>query len=219
MFCRNQKALHLWLAAAVACVAFAAVWPSFAQAAEKAEQGEAAKDAEKDGEPAASEQPAKAEEPADAPPAPQADPPAEQTTDAPPAAQPDPPAEQKTDTPPAERNGEPNAGVRNPFEVGAKLLREVKASKAEAAKQPAPAPKPQQQLPMIKMTGVMIVGENKMAIADVEQYGTITMLKGEKFALQLKNRPEPFKFTVSEIEERQLVIVTDQGTEIRALFK
>jgi len=142
------------------------------------------------------------------------------TPDSPAAAEAQPaatPEQKKPDALPA-KQGEPDSGIRNPFEVGAKLLREVKASQAEA-KQPAAPPKPQPALPIIKMTGVMIVGDNKMAIADIDQYGIITVLKGETFALQLRNRPEPFKFTVSEIQERQLVIVTDQGTEIRALFK
>ena len=236
MFYRNRRVVHLWVAAVVVCMALPAAWALLAGAAEKGDAAEpAAKEKEAANEAEAAEAPPATEDTpaAGAPPAAEAShagdkPDSPAAAEAQPAATPDSPAaaeaqpaatpeQKKPDALPA-KQGEPDSGIRNPFEVGAKLLREVKASQAEA-KQPAAPPKPQPALPIIKMTGVMIVGDNKMAIADIDQYGIITVLKGETFALQLRNRPEPFKFTVSEIQERQLVIVTDQGTEIRALFK
>ncbi|HUW32201.1 MAG TPA: hypothetical protein VM223_11365, partial [Planctomycetota bacterium] len=77
-----------------------------------------------------------------------------------------PPATPETDT--------TDDGSRNPFDVGAQLLRDIKAKQDEKN---APRPAPSQklpELPIIKMTGVMIVGDNSMATAEVESYGTIT---------------------------------------------
>ena len=107
--------------------------------------------------------------------------------------------------------------MRNPFEVGKKLLRDIKASQVEA-KPPVAAPKPEPELPQIRVTGVMIVGDKRMATVDVEHVGAVTLLKGENVIWRLKNK-QPFRFTVVDIEERQLTILTEDGTEVRALFK
>ena len=135
----------------------------------------------------------------------------------------------KTPAAPSKKDAaEPDDG-RNPFMISAKLLEEVLAiqkAKAEAAAKakapkapPEPVKPPEVVLPGIRMTGVMIVGDQKMATAEVEQLGVITLLKGEKVVLRLKNRAEPFKFTVQDIDERYLTIITEDGIEIRALFK
>jgi len=111
-------------------------------------------------------------------------------------------------------------GPRDPFKISSKLLREaVNDSKDEVAPVVA-VPKAQPPaLPAIKMTGVMIVGDRRMATAEVERVGTVTLVQGDRVVLNVKNSPDPFEFTVKEIDERHLTILTRDGIEIRALFK
>jgi len=160
-------------------------------------------------------------EPADGEKAPAADASAD---DAQPAADAPSAAEKPADAVPPDGPEKDPAGspARNPFDVGAQLLRDLKAKQDKQDKKDAAPPTPPPklpELPVIKMTGVMILGDNKMATAEIESYGTITVVKGDRFVLRLKNRQEPFQFTVTDIEERQMTILTDDGTEIRAVFK
>ncbi|HUU68579.1 MAG TPA: hypothetical protein VM186_03585 [Planctomycetota bacterium] len=225
MVCPARTTIRSWLLIALAMAVFAG-WRAPARAADEAGQKRpaTAADASENSESAEQvqqpeDEPAEAaQQPADGEAVTDVQPPAD--ADHPAAAAEKPAEADSTEKPPATPETDTtDDGSRNPFDVGAQLLRDIKAKQEEKN---APRPAPSQklpELPIIKMTGVMIVGDNRMATAEVESYGTITVVKGDRFALRLKSRQEPFRFTVTDIEERQMTIVTDEGTEIRAVFK
>ena len=224
MVCPARTTIRSWLLIALAMAVFAG-WRAPARAADEAGQKRpaTAADASENSESAEQvqqpeDEPAEAaQQPADGEAVSDAEPPAD--ADHPAAAEEPAEAGSTTEHPATPEKDTTDDGARNPFEVGAQLLRDIKA-KQEEKNAPPPVPsKKLPELPIIKMTGVMIVGDNRMATAEVESYGTITVVKGDRFALRLKSRQEPFRFTVTDIEERQMTIVTDEGTEIRAVFK
>jgi len=109
---------------------------------------------------------------------------------------------------------------RDPFRVSARLLAEVR--RAAAADQPLAIPEPtgvKLSLPDIRMTGVMIVGEKKMATAHVGASGTVTLVQGEPVLLPANKQGERVQITVLEIGERYLTIQTGDGNVVRAQFK
>jgi len=144
--------------------------------------------------------------------------------------QPMPPTELDDTEPPAEVTPSPAKAPgeeatssnekRDPFRLSARLLREVQ--KGAGPELPAVPPEPTTvttNLPDIRMTGVMIVGDKKMATAEIGSVGTVTLVQGEPVLLPPDKQGERLQITVVDIGERSLTIKTGDGSVVRAQFK
>jgi len=75
-------------------------------------------------------------------------------------------------------------------------------------------------LPRIEVTGVMIVGDRVMAVAEVESVGTVILKPGQKVTGKISaSKEREVSFVVEEITQNELVIILENGHRIRGQFR
>ncbi len=76
-------------------------------------------------------------------------------------------------------------------------------------------------LPMIEITGVMVVGDNTMATAKIESLGEVTLKPNEKIVVKSKSSQKSafISFLIKEITPSELVIILEGGQEIHGRFR
>ncbi len=103
---------------------------------------------------------------------------------------------------------------RDPFNVSIKLLSRVAASQYVFFNRKKGSGR--LNLPKIKITGIMIAGGKVMAAAEIESLGNVTLKPKERIIIK---RDKSLSFVVKEITSRELVIIMDNGQEVRGRFK
>ena len=103
---------------------------------------------------------------------------------------------------------------RDPFNVSIKLLSRVAASQYVFFNRKKGSSR--LSLPKIKITGIMIAGDKVMAAAEIESLGNVTLKPKERIIIK---RDKSLSFVVKEITSRELVIIMDNGQEVRGRFK
>ena len=107
---------------------------------------------------------------------------------------------------------------RDPFNVSTKLLTETVSGRYVSFSEGALG---YFDLPKIEITGIMVVGDKVMATAEIETLGTVTLKPGEKIIIKSdKSSERAFKsFIIKEITPSELVVLLEDGLEIRGRFR
>ena len=105
---------------------------------------------------------------------------------------------------------------RNPFDLSAEL---IEKSMSEQYVSFTGEGLNRFNLPRIEITGVMVVGNETMATAKIEQLGTVTLGPDERIVFPGRGGNSFSSFIIKKITPSEMVILVEGGYEIKGRFR
>ena len=75
------------------------------------------------------------------------------------------------------------------------------------------------KLPVIEITGVMAIGERRIATAHIKSLGHVTIQEGDRIIIPEKEGEKYTPFVIYNIRENELTLVFDGGYKVRGRFR